>query len=115
MLRNDQRLGSRVINRAAEELAARFNAERIALSLMTALQGATLSSLQENLARARAEARHILAELHLPQLPTREQFLAEAKAHFAKTPSLDDIVDRAHEILLNAVGARVMAPVGAPA
>src|SRR3954467_11609837 len=30
VLRNEQRLGSRVVNRAAEELAARFNPERIA-------------------------------------------------------------------------------------
>jgi stearoyl-CoA desaturase (delta-9 desaturase) len=111
VLRNDQRLGSRMINRAAEELASRFNAERIALSVIAALHGPTLSSLQESLTLARVEAKHILTELHLPQLPTRAQFLAEAKAHFAKTPSLDDIVERAYEILLNAVGARVMAPI----
>ena len=31
---------------------------------------------------------------------------------FAKTPSLDDIVDRAHDMLLAAVGARLAAAGG---
>ena len=39
VLRNEQRLGSRVINRAAEQLAAQFNAERIALAVASALHG----------------------------------------------------------------------------
>jgi hypothetical protein len=30
---------------------------------------------------------------------------------FARTPSLDDIVDRAHEMLLAAVGSRLVEPV----
>jgi hypothetical protein len=33
--------------------------------------------------------------------------LIEAKAMFARTPSLDDIVDRAYEFLLASVGARL--------
>jgi hypothetical protein len=39
-------------------------------------------------------------------MPTREDFLAEAKAKamFARTPSLDEIADRAYEILLASVG-----------
>ena len=36
-LRNEQRLGAKVINRAAEELAARFNSERIAAAIAAAL------------------------------------------------------------------------------
>jgi stearoyl-CoA desaturase (delta-9 desaturase) len=38
-------------------------------------------------------------------MPTRDQFSAEAKNMFAKTRSLDDIVDRAYELLLESVGS----------
>ena len=40
VLRNEQRLGSRVINRAAAQLAAHFNSERIAHAIAAALRAA---------------------------------------------------------------------------
>ena len=49
VLRNEQRLGSRVINRAAEQLVARFNPERIALAVSAALHSSELSALREAL------------------------------------------------------------------
>ncbi len=44
-------------------------------------------------------------------MPTREEFLAAAKAMFAKTPSLDEIAERAHNLLLAAVGRRLLASI----
>jgi stearoyl-CoA desaturase (delta-9 desaturase) len=111
VLRNEQRLGSRVVNRAAEQLAARFNPERIALTISTALHGPDLSALRERLARAHDRTAEVLTGLHLPHLPRREEFLAEAKAMFARTPSLDEIVDRAYDLLLASVGTRLAAAV----
>jgi stearoyl-CoA desaturase (Delta-9 desaturase) len=58
VLRNEQRLGARVVNRAAEQLAASFDS-----------------------------------------VPSREALVVQARAMFARTASLDDIVDRAHEML----------------
>ena len=110
VLRNEQRLGAKVINRAAEQLAARFNAERIAQGLAAALHTPELSALQETLTRARHRTTEILRILPVPHIPSREEFLHEAKAMFARTPSLDEIVDRAHELLLAAVGTRLAAP-----
>jgi len=107
VLRNEQRLGSRTINRAAEQLAARFNSERIALAIRSALHGPQLSALQDSLIRAHNRATEVLATFHLPHMPTREEFLAEAKAMFARTRSLDKIVDRAYELLLVSVGTRL--------
>jgi stearoyl-CoA desaturase (Delta-9 desaturase) len=52
VLRNEQRLGSRVINRAAEQLAAHFDSERIAVAITSALHAPELSTLQETLIRA---------------------------------------------------------------
>jgi stearoyl-CoA desaturase (Delta-9 desaturase) len=115
VLRNEQRLGSRVIDRAAEQLASRFNPERIALAIASALRGSDLSQLQETLGRARDRTTEVLAGLHLPQLPSREEFQASAKAMFAKTRSLEEIVDRAYELLLVSVGRRLAAPVEQPA
>ena len=111
VLRNEQRLGSRVINRAAEELVAHFNSERIATAIAAALHGPQLSSLQDALSRASHRTTEVLANVHLPHLPTREEFAAQAKAMFARTRSLDEIVDRAYELLLESVGTRLAATV----
>jgi stearoyl-CoA desaturase (delta-9 desaturase) len=111
VLKNEQRLGSRVIGRAAEELAARFNAGGIAQAIAGALHGPELHALQERLAHTRQSAAEVLAGWHLPHMPSREQLVAEARAMFARTRSLDEIVDRAHEMLLASVGSRLVAPV----
>jgi stearoyl-CoA desaturase (delta-9 desaturase) len=107
VLRNEQRLGAKVIHRAAEQLAARFNSERIALAMAAALHGGQLQAVQEAMIQARRRTSDVLKTFHLPHVPTREEFLTEAKAMFARTPSLDEIVDRAHELLLESVGARL--------
>ncbi len=109
VLRNEQRLGSRVVNRAAEQLAARFNSERIALAISAALHASELSALREALNQARHQAADVLASLHPGRIPTRDELLAQAQAMFARTRSLDEIVDRAHQLLLGAVGARLVA------
>ena len=110
VVRNEQRLGAKVINRAAEELAARFNSERIAAAIASALHTPELSALQETLTRAHHRTAEMLKTLHLPHIPSRDEFLCEARAMFARTRSLDEIVDRAYELLLASVGARLTAP-----
>jgi len=111
VLRNEQRLGARVISRAAEQLAAHFNSERIALAIASALHAAELSALRESLVRAQHHTAELMTGLHLPHMPSREEFLAEARAMFARTPSLDEIVDRAYELLLASVGMRLAVPI----
>src|SRR6185295_6210610 len=49
VLRNEQRLGARVIGRAAEQLVARFDSELIALAISSSLQGPRLVALRERL------------------------------------------------------------------
>ena len=114
VLRNEQRLGSRVIDRAARQLAASFNADRIAAVIASALASASLTALQEQLSATQRRAADVLANLHLPHLPTRADILAQAMAMYASTPSLEDIVDRAHALILDAVGAR-LCPAALPA
>jgi len=109
VLRNEHRLGSRVIGRAAEQLAGRFNPERIALAIGSSVHASELIALRDALSRLRHGA-DLLWHLRLPSLPTREQVLAEARGMFAKTTSLEDIVDRAYELLLESVCGLLVAP-----
>ncbi len=68
-----------------------------------------LAALQGTLAAAQHRATEVLANLHLPHLPTREEIRAKATATLAKTPSIDEIVDRAYGLVLDAIGARLCA------
>ena len=114
VLRNEQRLGSRVIDRAARQLAASFNADRIAAVITSALASANLAALQEQLSATQRRAADVLANLHLPHLPTRPEILDRALAMYASTPAIEDIVDRAHALILEAIGTR-LCPAALPA
>lgn len=104
VLRNEHRLGSRVVKHAAEQLAARFNPEHIAQAIRTSIHETELS-VRDTLVQLQHHA-----DLRLASMPTREQLLAEAQRMFAKTISLDDIVDRAHELLNETVGFLLATP-----
>jgi stearoyl-CoA desaturase (Delta-9 desaturase) len=108
VLRNEQRLGSRVVNRAAEQLVARFNTERIALTVSSALHSSELSALRDALSQARCQSSEELALLQ-SRMPSRDEVLAHAQIMFVRTRSLDDIVDRAHQLLFKAVGSQLTA------
>jgi stearoyl-CoA desaturase (delta-9 desaturase) len=110
VLRNEQRLGTKIIERAAAELAGSFHIERIAAAMREALAHAhapTLSDLQDALAAAQHKTVDLLAKAHFPALPTREEFRLRATAMFAKTRSMEDIVERAHRMVLDAVSKRL--------
>jgi stearoyl-CoA desaturase (delta-9 desaturase) len=109
VMRNEQQLGSRVINRAAEQLATRFNPERIAHAVMSALHSSELSALRETLSEARSHTADALASLYLKKMPSRDELLAQAQAMFVRTRSLDEIVDRAYQLLLGSVGSQLVA------
>jgi stearoyl-CoA desaturase (delta-9 desaturase) len=111
VLRNEQRLGSRVMERAAAELAASFNIAEIASGLRNALDHApslaelrnALDAAQDRAAELRQRAVDHLATVRLSCLPTRADIQNRAAAMLAKTRSLDDIVDRAHRMILEMV------------
>jgi stearoyl-CoA desaturase (delta-9 desaturase) len=91
VLRNEHGLALKVVQRAAEQLAAHFDSEAIA----------------QMIARARGKATETMAHLHMPHIPTRAEFLAQARRMFAKTASLDMIVDRGRELLLASVNGHL--------
>jgi stearoyl-CoA desaturase (delta-9 desaturase) len=63
--------------------------------------------LQARFAAAQTRAAEALAGVHLPHLPTREEIFARANEMFVRTPSFDAIVERAHELVLDAVWMRL--------
>jgi stearoyl-CoA desaturase (Delta-9 desaturase) len=104
---NKHRLGSRVIERAAAQLAGSFDLETMVNAIAGAFAGPDLSALQEKLAKAQNRAADVFAGLYLPQLPTRHEIVRRASAMFAETPSMDIIVSRAQALILNTIGARL--------
>jgi stearoyl-CoA desaturase (delta-9 desaturase) len=111
VIRNEQRLSGRVVDRAGAQLAAHFDPESIARAIMAALPEPELTALRDALSRT-SEA---WATLRLPQVPSREEMLRRANAVFASTRSLDEIVDRAYQRLLAAVGAQLSGALASPA
>jgi stearoyl-CoA desaturase (delta-9 desaturase) len=107
---NEHRLGSRIVNRAATQPAASFHPECLAVVVGASLDGATLATLREKMIATQQRAANVLAKLHLPHLPTRNEICGRAMAMFAKTSLMDDIVDMAHMLILDAVGARLLPP-----
>jgi stearoyl-CoA desaturase (Delta-9 desaturase) len=108
VLRNEQRLGARTIEKAARDLAASFNVEGITAAVAQVLASTpSLAGLQESLAGAQHKAADVLASVHLPHLPTRDEIWAQAHSMFVKSRSMEEIVERAHRMLLEAVGTRL--------
>jgi stearoyl-CoA desaturase (delta-9 desaturase) len=107
VVRNEHRLGMRVIDRAATELAARFSFDRIAAAVLP--HDMPLETLREALAASKIGVLSGLLKAHLVNFPTREDLLAEARALFAATPSFEEIVDRAYDLIVRSTAMRLAA------
>jgi stearoyl-CoA desaturase (Delta-9 desaturase) len=109
VIRNEQRLGTKVIEKAAADLAATFDVETISSGFSRALASTpSLAPLRESLSSAQHRAADLLASVHMPPLPTKEEVCARASKLFARTTSLDEIVERAHRKLLDEVSRRLL-------
>jgi len=109
VVRNERRLGRKVVEKVAHQVAVSCNPEAIARQLKDAWDHKpSLEKVRADL-RARlddAEAR--LHDIHLPHVPTVEELRAKAAEMYADSPSLDDIAIRAREILVTHVAARIL-------
>ena len=110
VVRNEHRLGSRIVSRAATQLAASFRPECLAVAIGASLRGATLATLREQVIATQQRAANVLANLHLPHLLTRYEICGRAMAMSAETTSMDDIVDMAPILILDAIRARLLLP-----
>ncbi len=131
----EQRLRSVVVEKAAGQLAASFQAQRIGAELRTLLAekraslDASLDELHEELGALvdrwhrqldhRVEtARHELDELihrvQPPDMPTAAELRARAAEMFVRTPSMNDIVERARQMLVEDLCEALLAPQPVP-
>ena len=108
VLKNEHRLTARIINKAAADLAASFDVEQIAARIRASLPALPDSAeVQARLEQAQTRAAEVLASLQLPHVPTREEVEAAAQRLLARTPSIEDVVDRAHALVLEKLGQRL--------
>jgi stearoyl-CoA desaturase (delta-9 desaturase) len=108
VVQNRHRLGSKVVRRAALQVAESFNAERIALAAAAALGKSRLIELHQRLRQVQPMgAIAVLGELNLPHIPARSEIVSRARSLLANSPSMEDIAAKAHELLLEAIGARL--------
>ena len=108
IVRGEKPVGRKVIEKVAQDLAASISLESIAARVREAWnESHTFEDLAERVRRAREQMEERLAELALPHLPTLPELRERAEEMFNESPSLDDIVVRAHELLRRAVAERV--------
>jgi stearoyl-CoA desaturase (Delta-9 desaturase) len=126
VVNNERRLGQKVIEQVAHQLADSFPVERMAAQVRAAWdQIPGLAELRATVtegARARAgdarfraeEARVYVAErleaVHLPVIPTLDEVRASVRKRFEHVPavSVDDVARRAHRLLLEHVSLHLV-------
>lgn len=96
----------KTIEKAASEVVESFDLEHIIKGIRASIENAP-GEFNKMVSMARERAIDLLATVHVPHLPTRVEIQTRAAALLARTRSLDDIVERAHRILLERVVARV--------
>ncbi len=108
IVRGDRPVGRKVVEKVAGELAATFSIERIADSMREAwAESHAMDDLADLAQRTRDQIEVRLAEMSLPHLPTIPDLREKAEEMFHESPSIDEIVDRAHQLLAEAVAAYV--------
>ena len=124
VVHSEQRLRRAVVERAASQLAASFQIEHIAAELYGLLLEKRTSlnisidelnddlaglfdcwshQLDEKVETARHKLYEVLRTVHLPVMPTMADLRAHADDMFVSTPSMNDIVERGWQLLIEDV------------
>ncbi len=126
VVNNERRLGRRVVDQVAHQIAETFPVDRMAAQLRSAWdQVPGLDDIRADLAdraagaRARAtDARAYLAErlegLHVPHVPTLDEVRERVRNRFDQVPevSIDEVARRTRRILLEALSVQLLATTG---
>jgi len=108
VIKGDYRLGRRVIDKVAGQLAESFPVDRIASQVHDALaRTPAWAELKGRISSARIQAETFWSEIDLPEVPTLEEVRGFAMARLARTPSLEEIAVLAREKLLASVYRRL--------
>ena len=108
ILKGERPVGRKVLEKVAADLAGSISIEPYVARVREAwAESHTLEDLAERARKARDQVEERLAELSLPHLPTIPELREKAEEMFSESPSLDAIVNRAHELLAMAVAAHL--------
>ena len=109
VVRNERRLGAAMVEKVARQLAAAFPADAIAAQVRATLASAPhLEEVRAALRSAQSHAAAVLAGVHLPELPSIDEVRQYAERTLARTPSLDQVAERARQLVVEAVCARLI-------
>jgi len=132
---HNQRLRREVLEKAAGQLAASYRIEQIVAELeglmshkapnlhariedlrdgLVAFFDSWSQQLEDKVARARRDLDELISTLQLSEMPSKGELARHASAMFAATPSLNDIVERGRQILLDLVLAELLGQPRAP-
>lgn len=105
LLTGEAKVGRKVIEKVAREAAESFPAEAMARELRAAIDRGThgLEELAHRLAKTRDEALAAFREMHLPGIPTIEEIRHRIAERYTESTSLDEIAERAREILFERI------------
>lgn len=111
LVRNEHRLGQAVIEKVALQLAHTFPLERIAAQVREAWANRpAFAELKERVAAGQARAEQALHELHLPHVPSMDELRERFRTRFGgSTPSREEIIARARELIVQAIGQQLFA------
>ena len=101
-------IGRKVLDKVATELASSFSVEVISSRVRESwAESHTLEDLSDRAKRTRDQLETRIAEMSLPHLPTIPELRDKAEEMFQESPSVDEIVNRAHELLAYMVAVHV--------
>jgi stearoyl-CoA desaturase (delta-9 desaturase) len=108
IVRGDRPVGRKVVEKVAHDLAASISVEAIVHRIRESWdESHHLEDLGTAARRARDQLEELISELSLAHLPTIPELRERAEEMFQESPSLDEIVRRAHELLQKAVTSRL--------
>jgi stearoyl-CoA desaturase (delta-9 desaturase) len=115
-----RRIGRAVLDKAARQLAATFHAEGIVADVHAALAGrqeelarfvhACQDRVDDRLKAARQELIEVIHAVKPDSIPTLADLSERASAMFARTSSLNEIIDRARQILIDEIFRQLATP-----
>jgi stearoyl-CoA desaturase (Delta-9 desaturase) len=101
VVRGEQKLGRRVINKVAGQLAASYPIDRVAGQVFEVLAAApSWPGLKSWMLSANVSPEKFWAEIDLPQIPTFEEVRRYVRGRLAQTPSMDEIAFSTRQRLL---------------
>ena len=99
-----RKLSLTVVEKAAHQLAGSFSIEQIGKALLKAWsQTPKLEELRKRAHIGHTEVEKFLRELKIPELPAPAELKHKAQKMFAHIPSLNPIVERAHQIMIQSI------------